>query len=93
MIALGLTAWEEFVRCQVRGNDTYSEAKRQFSSRNRDDLMNAQSPHKWCFTLKSPVFGREYSNYREYTNTAVSTAESIATTYSTLLQQFLLLRV
>ena len=32
--------WEEFVRCQVRANDTYSEAKRQFSDRNRDALMN-----------------------------------------------------
>ena len=27
--------WEEFVRCQVRANETYSEAKRQFSDRNR----------------------------------------------------------
>ena len=39
--------WEEFVRCQVRANKTYSEAKRQFSDRNRDVLMNVQSPHKW----------------------------------------------
>ena len=31
MIALGLTAWEEFVHYQVRANETYSEAKRQFS--------------------------------------------------------------
>ena len=37
--------WEEFVRCQVRANETYSEAKRQFSDRNRDVLMNVQSPH------------------------------------------------
>ena len=36
---------EEFVLCQVRANETYSEAKRQFSARNRDVLMNAQSPH------------------------------------------------
>ena len=36
---------------------TYSEAKRQFSARNRDVLMNAQSPHKWWSTLKSAVFG------------------------------------
>ena len=49
--------WEEFVHCQVRGNETYSEAKRQFSLRNRDVLMNAQSPHKWWSTLKSAVFG------------------------------------
>ena len=33
---------EEFVRCQVRANETYSEAKRQFSDRNRDVLMNVQ---------------------------------------------------
>ena len=36
---------EEFVRCQVRANETYSDAKRQFSDRNRDVLMNVQSPH------------------------------------------------
>ena len=36
---------EEFVRCQVRVNETYSEAKRQFSARNRDVLMNTHSPH------------------------------------------------
>ena len=33
--------WEEFVRCQVRVNKTYSEAMRQFSARNRDVLLNA----------------------------------------------------
>ena len=49
--------WEEFVRYQVRANETYSEAKRQFSDRNRDVLMNVQSPHKWWSTLKSAVFG------------------------------------
>ena len=49
--------WEEFVRCQARANETHSEAKRQFSDRNRDVLMNAQSPHKWWSTLKSAVFG------------------------------------
>ena len=36
--------WEEFVRCQVRANESNSEAKRQFSDRNRDVLMNVQSP-------------------------------------------------
>ena len=41
----------------MRANETYSEAKRQFSARNRDVLMNAQSPHKWWSTLKSAVFG------------------------------------
>ena len=39
--------WEQFFRCQVRANETYSETKRQFSDRNSDVLMNAQSPHKW----------------------------------------------
>ena len=40
--------WEEFVCCQVRANETYSEAKRQFSDRYRDALMNIQSPHYPC---------------------------------------------
>ena len=31
--------WEEFVRCQVRANETNSEAKRRFSDRNRAVLM------------------------------------------------------
>ena len=41
----------------MRVNETYSEAKRQFSDRNRDVLMNVQSPYKWWPTLKSSVFG------------------------------------
>ena len=41
----------------MRANETYSETKCQFSVRNRDVLMNAQSPHKWRSTLKSAVFG------------------------------------
>ena len=49
--------WEEFVHCQVRANETYSEAKHQFSVRNIDVLMNVQSPHKWWSTPKSTVFG------------------------------------
>ena len=49
--------WEEIAHCQVRANETYSEAKLQFTARNRDVLMNAQSPHKWWSTLKSAVFG------------------------------------
>ena len=53
--------WEEFVRCQVRAKETYSDAKRQFSDRNRDVLMNVQSPHKWWSTLKSAVFGSSSS--------------------------------
>ena len=39
--------WEEFGHCQVRANETYLEAKHQFSVRNIDVLMNVQSPHKW----------------------------------------------
>ena len=53
--------WEEFVRYQVRANETYSEAKSQFSVRNRDVLKNVQSPHKWWSTLKSVVFGSSSS--------------------------------
>ena len=41
----------------MRVNETYSEAKQQFSDRNRDVLMNVQSPHKWGSILKSAVFG------------------------------------
>ena len=52
---------EEFVRSQVRANETYSEAKRQFSDRKRDVLMNVQSPHQWWSTLKSAVFGTSSS--------------------------------
>ena len=48
--------WEEFFQCHVRANETYWEAKRQFSARNRVVLMNAQSPHKWWSSLKSAVF-------------------------------------
>ena len=53
--------WEEFVRWHVRANETYSEAKRQFSDRNRAVLMNVKSPHKWWSTLKSAVFGSNSS--------------------------------
>ena len=53
--------WEEFVHCQVRANETYSEAKQQFSVTNIDVLMNVQSPHKWLSTLKSAVFGSSSS--------------------------------
>ena len=41
----------------MRANETYSETKRRVSDRNRDVLMNVQSPHKWWSTLKSAVFG------------------------------------
>ena len=53
--------WEEFVRYQVRANETYSEAKHQFSDRNMEVLMNVQSPHKWKSTLKCAVFGSSSS--------------------------------
>ena len=52
---------QEFVIRQVRANKTYSEAKRHFSDRNRDVLLNVQSPHKWWSTLKSAVFGSSSS--------------------------------
>ena len=52
---------EEFVSYLVRANETYSEAKRRFSDRNRDVLMNVQSRHKWWSTLKSAVFGSSSS--------------------------------
>ena len=41
----------------MRAHETYWEAKRLFSDRNRDVLMNVTSPHKWWSTLKSVVFG------------------------------------
>ena len=41
----------------MRANETYSEAKRQFTKRNRDVFMNVQYPHKLGSTLKSTVFG------------------------------------
>ena len=39
--------WEAFVCCQVRANETYSEAKSRLSDRNRDVLINVHSLHKW----------------------------------------------
>ena len=45
----------------MRANETYSEAKRQFSDRNKNLLMNVQSPHKWWSTLKSVGFGSSSS--------------------------------
>ena len=45
----------------MRANETYSKAS-QFSDRNRDVLMNVQSPHKWWSTLKSAVFGSSSSS-------------------------------
>ena len=45
----------------MRANETYPEAKRQFSDRNRDFLMNVQSSHKWWSTLKTAVFASSSS--------------------------------
>ena len=45
----------------MRANETYSEAKRQFRDRNRDVLVNVQSPLKWWSTLKSVAFGSSSS--------------------------------
>ena len=45
----------------MRANETYSVAKRQFSDRNWDVLMNVHSPRKWWPTLKSAVFGTSSS--------------------------------
>ena len=41
--------------CGVRQNLYVVLSKRQFSDRNRDVLMNVQSPHKWWSTLKSAL--------------------------------------
>ena len=41
----------------MRANETYSEAKRQFSEKNSAVFMKVQRPHKWLSTLKSAVFG------------------------------------
>ena len=45
----------------MMANETNSEAKRQFSDRNRDVLMNVHSPHKWWSTLKTAGFGSSSS--------------------------------
>ena len=55
---------DEFVRCQLRADETYSVAKRQFSDRNMDVIMNIQllfPPNKRSSTLKSEVFGSSSS--------------------------------
>ena len=59
---LSLVSWEEFVHCKVKVNETCSEANRQFSDRNNDVLMNAQSLHNYCWsTLMAAVFGLSVS--------------------------------
>ena len=45
----------------MRANETYSEAKRQFSNRNRAVLYECPVPRKWWSTLKSAVFGTSSS--------------------------------
>ena len=37
--------WKEFVRWQVRANETYLNTKHEFSDRSRVVLMNVQSVH------------------------------------------------
>ena len=59
MIAPGLTG--EFVCCQVIADKTYSEAKCQFSVKNKDVLINTQYPNKWWSTLKFAVFSLSLS--------------------------------
>ena len=46
---------------KVRPNETKSEVKHQFTDRNRNVLMKAQSPHKWLSILRSAVFGLSLS--------------------------------
>ena len=41
----------------MSANETYLEAKHQFIDRNKNVLMNTQSPHKWWSTLQSAMFG------------------------------------
>ena len=41
----------------MRANETYSEAKHQYSDRNLNVLVDVLSLHKWWSTLKSAVFG------------------------------------
>ena len=43
--------WKEFFCCQVRANETYSEATRQFGDRKRAVLVNIQSPRGGCLRL------------------------------------------
>ena len=56
VIALRLTG-KIVALCQVKANESYSEAKWQLCDRKRD----VQSLHKWWPTLKSAVFGSSSS--------------------------------
>ena len=53
--------WEEFLRCQMRANETFKESKYQFNVRNRAVLTNDKFPHKWWSTLKPALFGMSSS--------------------------------
>ena len=59
VITLGLTG--KSLSGEVRANETYSEAKRPFSERNKGVLMNAQSLRTSSSTLKCAVFGLSLS--------------------------------
>ena len=55
VIALGLTG-NSLTTVKEELTKPTNEAKRQFSARNRDDLMNAKSPHEWWSTLLNLLF-------------------------------------
>ena len=65
----------------MRDNKTYSEAKCQFSDRNRAVLMNVQSPHKWWSTLRSAVFGTSSSLPRLVSEGGGLVCESVGMAY------------
>ena len=53
MIASGVCSpVKSLFACQVRANETYSEAKRQLCDRNRAVLMYVRSPHKSWSSLQ-----------------------------------------
>ena len=54
--------WDLLVHCQVSANETYSEAKHQFSDRNRDVLMNAQSRNLELIVLILPKINLSVRN-------------------------------
>ena len=63
---------QEFIRFQVRANETYSQTMRQWSDRNNDVLMNVQS------TLKSAVFGSRQPRVRHCLRLLVGVVASCA---------------
>ena len=60
LVAISLFS-ASFIKCQVRANEIYLEANLQLGVRDKDVLMNADSPHQWWSTLKSAVFGSSSS--------------------------------